>query len=266
MSTEQYSLDRLLGNSAQFSSRIFDFLPKEAKKWAEGLGWNERRYVLSLCHLLCAATPEQQAQFLNEYTADGLVTRLLEDRDTKQKVDRYLQLYRIDTQLTESVLRKYIRQFYIHCAQDLRRQPTEYLEAAIELMGNTEEINNSFNYILGFELLKMLFQMSWKQHERLCSIQSNQEDFFYTYIKPIQHAHTLNGIVVPKDKKKFFAKRDYFVQIPNIRGKKLTELVMATFAAEVAIHFGFTIIRHANALRFNYDFVCELDPEDIFRA
>ncbi|MCY7276066.1 MAG: hypothetical protein LH702_20580, partial [Phormidesmis sp. CAN_BIN44] len=48
---------------------ILNKLPSEAKNWAESLPWNQRRYVLSLCHLLCAATPDIQAEFLDEYTA-----------------------------------------------------------------------------------------------------------------------------------------------------------------------------------------------------
>lgn len=31
---------------------IFDRLPAEARTWAESLPWNQRRYVLSLCHLI----------------------------------------------------------------------------------------------------------------------------------------------------------------------------------------------------------------------
>ncbi|WP_017659897.1 hypothetical protein [Baaleninema simplex] len=245
------------------SNSIFANLPSEARDWAEKLHWNERRYVLSLCHILCAAPSEAQAEFLDEYTADGLVSRLLEDRDTHQKVKRYLEQFRIATELTESLLRGYIRQFYIHCAQDMHRQPEQYLEVAVRLMGNTQESNNAFNYTLGFELLKMLFRMSWIQQERLYRLQRNQEEFLNQYIKPIRFAHQLNGIIVPKDKKKFFAKRDYYVQDPVISKKKLTELVMVTFAADTVTEFGFSMIRHPNFLQFNYEYIYHPEPEDI---
>ncbi|MGC9504500.1 cobyrinic acid a,c-diamide synthase [Baaleninema sp.] len=245
------------------SNSIFANLPAEARNWAEKLHWNERRYVLSLCHILCAAPSEAQAEFLDEYTADGLVSRLLEDRDTHQKVKRYLEQFRIETDLTEALLRGYIRQFYIHCAQDMHRQPEQYLEVAVRLMGNTQESNNAFNYTLGFELLKMLFRMSWIQQERLYRLQRNQEEFLNQYIKPIRFAHQLNGIIVPKDKKKFFAKRDYYVQNPVISKKKLTELVMVTFSADFVTNFGFSVIRHPNFLQFNYDYIFHPEQEDI---
>ncbi|MEB3359323.1 MAG: hypothetical protein VKK04_21535 [Synechococcales bacterium] len=251
-------------NSSSLSGSILGRLPVSAKSWFESLSWQERRYVLSLCHLMCAASAEVQAEFLDEYTADGLVSRKLEDRDTKQRVTEYLERFRVGTELTEPVLRCYIRQFYIHSAQDTRRQPDLYLKSALRLVFSTEERNNVFNYVLGFELLKMMFRMSWLQQERLYRLQRNQEEFINSYIKPIQHAHTLNGIIVPKDRSVFFAKRDYFVKIPEITDRKLIELVMATFTTDKTSHFGFTIIRHPNSFAFDYDFIFEEEPEAIF--
>ncbi|MBD3880247.1 cobyrinic acid a,c-diamide synthase [Phormidium tenue FACHB-886] len=239
-------------------------LPPEARTWVESLAWHERRYMLSLCHFMCAATSEAQAEFLDDYTADGLVSRKLEDQETKQRVRQYLKDFHIQTELTAIVLRRYIKQFYIHSAQDTRRQPDQYLRSALKLMSSSEERNNVFNYILGFELLKMMFQMSWLQQERLYRLQRNQEEFITTYIKPIRVAHRLNGIVVPKDEGVFFAKRHYFVQEPEIAPKKLVELVIATFTTEVTSNFGFTIIRHPNSLNFDYDFIFQPETETIF--
>jgi hypothetical protein len=239
-------------------------LPEESRTWVESLSWHQRRYVLSLCHLMCAATSEIQAEFLDNYTADGLVSRKLEDQETKQRVGQYLKDFHIQTELSEAVLRSYIKQFYIHSAQDTRRQPDQYLESALKLVFSSEERNNIFNYILGFELLKMMFCMSWLQHERLYRLQRNQDEFISVYIKPIQHAHRINGIVVPKDQSVFFAKRNYFVHRPEILPKKLMELVIATFTTEVTSNFGFTAIRHSNSLCFDYSYIFELEAEIIF--
>jgi hypothetical protein len=243
---------------------ILGKLPAPARTWVESLSWQQRRYMLSLCHLICAAPAEVQAEFLDDYTADGLVTRKLEDQETKLRVKQYLKDFHIETELTETVLRDYIRQFYTHSAQDTRRQPDLYLQSALKLVFNTEERNNVFSYILGFELLKMMFQMSWFQHEKLYRIQRNQEEFINAYIKPIQHAHRINGIIVPRDEGVFFAKRNYFVQTPDISMKKLVELVMATFTTEATINFGFMIIRHPNSLSFDYEYIFEPEPEAIF--
>lgn len=243
---------------------LMNKLPPEVKKWAEGLPWHQRRYVLSLCHLLCAAPPEAQAEFLDDYTADGLVYKMIEDHYTQQKVSLYLLNFHIKTELTEAVLRGYIRQFYIHSAHDVRCQPAHYLESVLRLVINPEEKNNVFNYILGFELFKMMFSMSWLQHERLYKSQINQEVFLNTYIKPIQHAHRLNGIIYPKDENIFFAKRDYFVQLPELSEKKLTELVISTFPTKIVSEFGFSIIRHSNSLNFDYDYIFSPEAEEIF--
>ncbi len=246
------------------SGTILKKLPPRAKEWVESLPWHHRRYMLSLCHLMCAASPEMQAEFLDDYTADGLVSRKLEDRETEQRVRDHLKNFGITTELNAMVLRQYIRQFYIHTAQDARRQPDLYLESALRLVFSTEERNNVFNYILGFELLKMMFRMSWFQHEKLYRIQRNQEEFIVTYVKPIQHAHRVNGIIVPKDEGVFFAKRNYFVQVPEFSEKKLLELVIATFTTDVATNFGFSTMRHPNALTFDYDYLFNSDQDMIF--
>ena len=235
--------------------RILDLLPAAAQHWVEGLPWEERRYILSLCHLICAAPPEVQAEFLDDYTADGLISKTLEDRDTKHRVKQYLEDFRIDADLSEQALRDYIRQFYIHSAQDNHSQPKLYLESALKLVLNSEERNSVFNYILGFELLKMMFQMSWFQHEKLYRLQRNQDEFIDAYIRPIQHAHRINGLVVPKDEGIFFAKRGYFIRPPDIKGKRLTELVIATFTTETVTYFGFSIIRHQKSLTFDYEYI-----------
>lgn len=243
---------------------IFETLPPPARLWAESLPWEQRRYVLSLCHLMCAATPESQAEFLDDYTADGLVLRVLQDKDTKQRVNEYLKEFHIATEVDEEVLRRYIRQFYIHSAQDARRQPDQYLESALRLVVSTEERNSVFNYILGFELIKMMFRMSWLQHERLYRIQRNQEEFIHLYIKPIQYAHKVNGIVIPKDEGQFFAKRNYFVHEPEMSEKKLTELVMATFTTDITTSLGFSIIRNLRSLSFDYDHIYRPEQDLIF--
>jgi hypothetical protein len=133
------------------------------------------------------------------------------------------------------------------------------------LVFSNEERSNVFNYITGFELLKMMFRMSWLQHERLYRLQRNQEEFITTYIKPIQYAHRINSIIVPKDEGIFFAKRSYFVQEPDISERKLVELVMATFTTDVTSNFGFSIIRHPHSIVFDADYIFTPEQELIFR-
>lgn len=244
---------------------LLDKLPASARLWVEGLPWEQRRYVLSLCHLMCATPPEIQAEFLDDYTADGLISKLLEDRDTQQRVKSYLKEFRIEAQLNEALLRQYIRQFYIHSAQDTRTQPDRYLESALRLVSNTVERNSVFNYILGSELIKMMFRMSWLEHERLYRLQRSQEEFIHLYIKPIQHAHRLNGIIVPKDAGRFFARREYFVQRPQISERLLVELAIATFTTETVTNLGFSLIRHPEAFQFDYDCIFCPEPKESLR-
>lgn len=242
------------------SNFIFGALPQEAQAWLERLPWAQRRYVLLLCHLMSASPPETQAEFLDNYTADGLVYRVIQDQDTQQKVLSYLRQFSIDTYLSESVLRAYIRQFYIHSAQDARQQPDMYLESALKLVASTQEKNSVFHYVLGFEILQMIFCMSWAEQERLYRLQISQEEFIQQYIKPIQYTHRLNGIIVPRDEGQFFARRDYFVEKPKITGKRLRTLVMATFTTEVVTQLGWSIIRTPNSFQFDYAYVFGGEP------
>lgn len=243
---------------------ILEKLPKEARAWAENLSWNDRRYLLSICYLMSGSTPEIQAKFLDEYTADGLVSRMLSDLDTLEKVKSHLQVLQINTPLTESVLRDYIRRFYVHSAQDVRMQPEIYLESALKLVGKSEERSNISSYILGFEILKIIFQMSWLEQERLYRVQKNQEEFFNSYIKPIQYAHKINGIIIPKHEKLFFARRDYYIQKPEITLNKVLALIMATFTTQVVIGLGFSLIRNSRFLVFDHDYIYNSEAEEIF--
>jgi hypothetical protein len=250
----------------QSSSEIlFEELPPETKQWAESLPWEQRRHLLLLCHLLCVAPPEVQAEFLDNYTADGLVSRKLQDTHTEYRVKTHFKRFAINTELNESVFRCYIKQFYIHSAQDVRNQPNLYFKLVFRLILNQEEQNNILSYVLGFEVLKLMFQMSWLQHERLYQLQKNQEDFINLYIKPIQNAHKINGIIVPEKQKTFFAKRDHFVKVPNLKPKKLIELVMATFTTDVVINLGFSIIRDPKFLVFDHGYIFQPEPDGIFR-
>lgn len=244
---------------------LFEQLPPEVQSWAESLPWEQRRYLLSLCYIVCASQPEKQAEFLDDYTADGLVSKLLEDIDSINRIKRYFNWFKISTPLTENVLRQYIRQFYIHSAQDARCQPDIYLESALKLVLSTKEKDNVFNYIVGFELIKIMFQMSWEQHERLARLQKNQDVFIKQYIKPIQYTHRINKIVVPRDEKVFFAKREYFVKQPELSSQKLLALIMATFTTEQIVNCGFSVTRHIHALEFDYEYIFNLsESESVF--
>ena len=241
---------------------IIERLPQEVKEWAASLPWHQRRYVLSFSYILCASSPEKQAEFLDDYIADGLAIKMLQDIDTINRVNKYLRRFRAKTKINEYVLRNYIRLYYIHATQDVNFQSKQYLESAMKLVINAEERNQVFNYILGFELIKIMFTMSWLQHERLARLQTNQEDFINTYIKPIQYAHQANDIIVPKDKGVFFAKRDYYVQIPEISSKKLLELIIETFTSSKVNKCGFVITRHIKALRFDFDYIFQQQEQE----
>lgn len=230
-------------------------LPPEAREWLTSLPWQQRRYVLSLCHLVCATPSAQQAEFLDAYTAEGLLSRIVDDADTRQRVNAHLSRFRSEAAVDDETVRKYIRQVYVHSVQDARHRPDLYLETALMLMGSAREHSSVLSYILGFEILKLLFAMSWEQHERLYHLQPNQDEFTREYIRPVQEAHKRHGIVNPKDRNKFFARREYFVKQPNIHPQRMVGMIIEAFTADKIIELGFSLLRHPNAIHYDHNYI-----------
>lgn len=219
---------------------------------------------LSLGDGMCAIARESKSNSLTPSKSKDLAITNLLGQFPQQIIERYLKKFHINKELNDFVLRSYVKQFYIHLAQDLRTHSDAHYELSLRLVSNQKEINHIFYYILGFEILQMIFQMSWLQHERLYGLQKNQDSFINNYIKPIQNTHRINGIIVPRHENIFFAKRNYFVKKPCIKEKKLTELVMATFTTDTVKHLGFLMIRHLNFLVFDYAYIFNDEPETLF--
>lgn len=194
------------------------------------------------------------AEFYETYPNAPTPSLNLVDRELKALVQHYLQRFHIATTITPEVTQQYLRQFYIHVVQH------SYLKSPslLKRIDRLDHRNQVLAYILGFELVKMVFQMSWQQHERLCDLQRSQEDFLVRYIRPIQEAHRLNHVVVPRDQDLFFARRDYFVQRPKLRPHQLEILAIATFTAETVLELGFEVIRHPESFRFDYGEIFEV--------
>lgn len=250
-------------NSLNSRVPVLSSLPSEARAWLSDLPWKERRYVLSLCHLVCATPSAQQAEFLDAYTAEGLLSRIVHDADTREQVNEHLARFHSQADIDDITVRSYIRQVYVHSVKDARSRPDLYLETALALMGSAHEHSSVLSYILGFEILKLLFAMSWEQHERLYHLQPNQDDFTREYIRPVQEAHKRHGIVIPKDEKTFFARRDYFIRQPTIHPHRMVSLIIEAFTADKIIELGFAVLRHPNAIHYDHDYIHDYIYKDL---
>ncbi|WP_353735017.1 hypothetical protein [Okeania sp. SIO2C2] len=82
---------------------------------------------LTFSYILCGYSPEKQADFLDDYIADGLEVKMLQYIDKINRVNKYLRRFRTQTKINQNVLINYIRQYYIHSAQDVRCQTLQYL-------------------------------------------------------------------------------------------------------------------------------------------
>ncbi len=52
---------------------------------------------------------------------------MIQDIDKINRVNKYLRRFRTQTKINQNVLINYIRQYYIHSAQDVRCQTLQYL-------------------------------------------------------------------------------------------------------------------------------------------
>ncbi|MGD1897447.1 MAG: cobyrinic acid a,c-diamide synthase [Phormidesmis sp.] len=234
---------------------ILSILPTEAGEWLTTLPWDQRRYILSPSHLICATPTTQQAEYLDAYTAEGLLSQIAADTDTRRRVNEHLKRFHCKTELNDDTFRHYIRHVYLHSIQNTERRPELYLETVLMLIGSARKRSSVLCYILGFEILKLLFLMSWAQHERLSSLQVNKEQFHRTFIHPVQQVHQRSGIVVPRGEKEFFARRDYYIQQPKLSQQQLVNLLIKSFNADKIIEIGFTVLRHPNAIHFDHDYI-----------
>lgn len=258
---KKINYDLVLSISKFPDIKTYESIPIELKQWIENSPIKQRKYIFILCYRLCALPKDE---FLNNHLVEYLILRIIEDEINRTLVEKILKEFHIEQDLNDKVLKSYIKQFYIHSTQDLRAKPELYLNAVLKLIQSTEKSNNLFNYILGIEIIKVMFKMSWLEHERLYKLQRHQEHFIKTYIRPIQYTHRINGIIAPKHETLFFAQRNYFVKQPKLKDKKLMELIMITFTTETVIHLGFLISRNLNFFVFDYDYIFNTEPECIF--
>jgi len=210
---------------------------------------------------MCATSAAHQTEFLDAYTAEGLLSQIADDVDTRYRVNEHLQRFHCEIELNDDTFRRYIRHVYLHSMQAAEHRPELYLETVLILMGSARKRSSVLCYILGFEILKLLFNMSWAQQERLCSLQVHEDDFTQRYIRPVQTAHTQHNIIIPKGEKNFFARRDHYIQQPNIEPQRLVDLIVEVFSADNIIEIGFSLLRHPNSINFDFDYVYKANDE-----
>ena len=202
-----------------------------------------------------------QSHLLRGYTGDKTIDRILNACNLKTTVEYHLnRLHRPNSSLTPDLIQAYVSQFYLHALQDSRSEASNFLKSALQLFVRQDDRNPILCYVLGFEVVTLLFSMSWHEHERLYYLQHNQEQFYCLYIKPIQVAHRLNEKIIPRDADIFFAKRTYFIQRPSLRPQQLKAIAIATFPAETVLKLGFDIIRHPRSFVFDHAAIFD-EPE-----
>lgn len=204
--------------------------------------------------------PPQQRDLFTDNNAPQWVDRILNAAHLHHSVQFHLSRLQRPTELTQTLIKDYIRQFHFHALQDSRREASSFLKSALQLFVSQDDRTPILCYLLGFEVITMLFEMSWQQHERLYYLQHNQEYFFHHYIKPIQIAHRLNDKIIPRDADIFFAKRTYFIQRPALRPQQLKAIAIATFSAETILKLGFEVMRHPRSFIFEASAIFD-EPE-----
>jgi hypothetical protein len=108
MIRESIEMDKPHYNNVSNIEQIKDIsflenVPLEVRKWVESLPLNKRRYALFLCYLICTAPTESQAELLDTNIADGLISKMVQDRVLQQLVKKYLKNFHIEKELSDAV-------------------------------------------------------------------------------------------------------------------------------------------------------------------
>ncbi|MBO0351709.1 hypothetical protein J0895_22035 [Phormidium pseudopriestleyi FRX01] len=136
-----------------------------------------RRYLLNSLTLFACISPEQQHQALNDLIQSELVSLAKKTQNyLHDRIHTVLKHFGIDETGESKKLVEYYYRYYLLTGTIPENLTTEYL-------------NHLLNFIIGIEVLKIIFMMSFIEQQRFFEIQGRyaiQVMIFYRYIKPIR--------------------------------------------------------------------------------
>ncbi|WP_242031821.1 hypothetical protein [Microcoleus sp. FACHB-672] len=182
-----------------------------------------RRYLLNSMTLFASISPEQQHQILNDLIQSELMN--LAEQSKKylhQNVKVVLKRMFIEKPLSEKEIAEYYYKYYTITGVIPEEVTNEYLNILV-------------NFILGIEMSKLLFLMSFVEQQRFFELQENysaQVVLFYRYIKPIR-SKLIKEKIVNRD-----IIGNYYYNRPWVNEHELLDYIFDLFDLDKIIYLG----------------------------
>lgn len=202
-----------------------------------------RRFLLNVLTLFAAISPEQQHQAINDLIQFEIVILSERSRDfLRRRVQSILDRFHLTKDLSENDIREYYYRYYILTGTIPERLTPDYL-------------NFLMKFIVGVELILMMFSMSFMEQQRLFELQgkySTQALLFYRYIRPIREKLAREKIVTRDPSGHHYYRR------PKLDHSEMMDFVFEVFDLDRIAYLG----EYAEKLSFEKDYI-QGQPEEI---
>ena len=202
-----------------------------------------RRFLLNALTLFAAISPEQQHQAINDLIQSEIF--LLAEKSIqflRRRVKEVLAPFKIAKEMGDEDIREYYYRYYMQTGRIPERLTPEYL-------------NLMLKFIVGVEILRTTFQMSFMEQQRFFEIQgkySTQALLFYRYIKPIRNK-LMRERVTSRDPSGM-----HYYQHPNLDHEDLIGYIFDVFDLETIIQLG----EFSENLAFEPDYIYSAQEVD----
>jgi hypothetical protein len=195
-----------------------------------------RRYLLNSLTLFACISPEQQHQALNDLIQSELVS--LAEKTQMYLHDRIhavMNRFGIDQSGESKRIAEYYYRYYLLSGTVPENLTTEYL-------------THLLNFILGIEVIKIIFAMSFIEQQRFFEIQGRyaiQVMIFYRYIKPIRDK-LMDEKLISRD-----VSGSYYYTKPSLSEDKVLDYIFEVFKLDTIENLG----ELAKDLQFDLEYI-----------
>jgi hypothetical protein len=195
-----------------------------------------RRYLLNSMTLFASISPEQQHQILNDLIQSELLNLAEQSKKyLQERITAAFNKFCIGKILGEKEIAEYCYNYYLS-------------SGIIPDEMTAESLNKLGDFILGLELLKCIFLMSFVEQQRFFELQGNyssQAVLFYRYIRPIR-SKLIKEKVVNRD-----IIGNYYYSRPWVNERELVDYILELFNLESILYLGQT----AKKLTFEKEYI-----------
>jgi hypothetical protein len=202
-----------------------------------------RRYLLNSLTLFASISPEQQHQILNDLIqSEIMILAGKTQKHIQANVQSILTQLGLERSLNEKEIADCYYRYYLLTGFIPEEVTSNYLKILI-------------NFILGIELARLLFSMSFVEQQRFFELQGNystQVVLFYRYIRPIRNKMIKENLI-----SRDVAGNHYYTK-PIFKENELMDYVFDLFNLEKILYLGSC----SSKIIFDKDYVYKASLEE----